>query len=131
MGVQRLKDDFDSNLQSKIIEHLVAVVSSQYTYFNLNDVNFALRHLTGMGYEWKTNEKLYSSLMSTIEKRYQGNIQKEDEEALPRLIVQLGEGNVNWKDLKLEVKTSLMHHMEAYIRRSAPKTKEMNNLIFG
>ncbi len=123
--------DVPSSLREKLLDHLYRLLPSEK--FIIIALNASVNGLNTMGYDWKKDEKLYESILRKIE-GYYGNkakISKIYEESFPRLVYSLGEGKVQWKELRAESKQALMNGMEAYCKGADVDPKKVSNMIYG
>ena len=118
-------------LDEKLLDHLYRLLPSEK--FIIIALDGCVNGLTTMGYDWKQDEKLYERILKKIE-GYYGNkakINKMSQENLPIIVYSLGEGKVQWKELRAESKQALMNGMEAYCKGEDVDAKKVSNMIYG
>ncbi len=123
--------DIQGVSKEKLLGRLQSLLSSQN--FLIFDLDGSLNGINAMGYNWKKDDKLRESILRKIEGWYgdRAKINKMNAENLPALVYCLGEGKMEWNELKQESKQALMNGMEAYCKREDIDEKKVSNMIYG
>ena len=123
--------DIPRSLKEKLLDHLYRLLSSEK--FIIIALDGCMNGLNTMGYDWKKDERLYESILREIEGYYsnKAKISKMNQECLPKLVYSLGEGKVQWKELRVESKQALMNGMEVYFKGEDVDAKKVSNMIYG
>ncbi len=85
-----------------------------------------------MELDWKKDDKLSRMIFQKII-GWDKNDQLRDElkENVPTLFYNLGKAEVQWKELRAEIKRALMNGMEAYCKGEDVDPKKVSNMIYG
>ena len=123
--------DVPKSLEVKLLDRLYSLLPSEK--FIIINMDGSMNGLTTMGYDWKNDEKVYESMLRKIEGWYgdRARIRDINTENAPTLFYSLGEGKVQWEELRKPTKQALMNEMEAYCKGENVDAKKVSNMIYG
>ena len=123
--------DIPRSLKEKLLDHLYRLLSSEK--FIIIALDGCMNGLNTMGYDWKKDERLYESILREIEGYYsnKAKISKMNQQSVPKLVYSLGEGKMQWKELRVESKQALMNGMDVYCKGEDVDAKKVSNMIYG
>jgi hypothetical protein len=107
-----------------------SISSSDFVFIGLNG---AMTGLTSMQYSWKENEILSQAIFRKIDYWYGEKkiVLKEHVDGITGIIYSLGEGKVEWMNLKGSVVQALTNGIEAYCSKIHLEVKRVSNLFYG
>lgn len=129
---QKWSDLPNTGLRESMLNLLTqSISSSEFVFIGLNG---AMTGLTSMQYSWKENKILSQAIFRKIEYWYgekEKIVLKEHVDGITGIIYSLGEGKVEWMNLKGSVVQALTNGIEAYCSKILLEVKRVSNLLYG